>query len=192
MLFRRSVLDGIARGEITLAFRRWKRPTVRPGGRLRTAAGVVRIGPMTEIEPACITEAEARAAGYLTREDAVADLGDAGTVYRIELAGMEPDERVSLRDEADLSDADWVAIRARFDRWEKSAPGHHRAILEAIARRPGTAAAGLASALGVEKPRFKQDVRKLKELGLTESLDVGYRISPRGEAVMRRLLTHDA
>ena len=29
---------------------------------------------------------------------------------------------------------------------------------------------------------FKRNVRKLKELGLTESLEVGYRLSPRGEA----------
>jgi hypothetical protein len=31
---------------------------------------------------------------------------------------------------------------------------------------------------------FKRDVRKLKELGLTESLEVGYRLSPRGAALL--------
>jgi len=30
-------------------------------------------------------------------------------------------------------------------------------------------------------------VRKLKELGLTESLEVGYRLSPRGRALLERL-----
>jgi hypothetical protein len=45
----------------------------------------------------------------------------------------------------------------------------------------------LARALGAEKMRFKQDVRKLKELGLTESLEVGYRLSPRGQAVLALL-----
>jgi len=34
---------------------------------------------------------------------------------------------------------------------------------------------------------FKTDVRKLKNLGLTISLPVGYRLSPRGEAYVRRL-----
>jgi ribosomal protein S19E (S16A) len=29
-------------------------------------------------------------------------------------------------------------------------------------------------------------VRKLKELGLTESLEVGYRLSPRGRALLDR------
>jgi hypothetical protein len=31
---------------------------------------------------------------------------------------------------------------------------------------------------------FKIDVRKLKNLGLTESLDIGYRLSPRGRAYL--------
>jgi hypothetical protein len=42
----------------------------------------------------------------------------------------------------------------------------------------------LAAQLGREKRPFKADVRKLKELGLTESLDVGYRLSPRGKAFL--------
>ena len=47
---------------------------------------------------------------------------------------------------------------------------------------PGVRAADLA---GVVRPRdaldFKRDVRRLKELGLTESLEIGYRLSPRGK-----------
>ena len=38
-----------------------------------------------------------------------------------------------------------------------------------------------------ELPTFKRRVRQLKELGLTESLEVGYRLSPRGRAVLDRL-----
>jgi hypothetical protein len=87
MLLQRNVLDGIVAGTITLAFRRWRRPTVRAGGRLRTAAGE------------------------------------------------------------------------------------------------------LATRVGREMLPFKADVRKLKELGLTESLEVGYRLSPRGRAVLTRLPT---
>ena len=44
MLFRRPELEGIAAGTITLAFRRWDRPRVRPGGRQRTAVGVIAFG----------------------------------------------------------------------------------------------------------------------------------------------------
>jgi transposase len=49
-------------------------------------------------------------------------------------------------------------------------------------------AAMTASAAGTAEHRerhpFKADVRKLKELGLTESLEVGYRLSPRGRALL--------
>jgi hypothetical protein len=48
-------------------------------------------------------------------------------------------------------------------------------------------AADLAALLGREKHPFKRDVRKLKELGLTESMPVGYRLSPRGRALLEAL-----
>jgi DNA-binding IclR family transcriptional regulator len=60
-------------------------------------------------------------------------------------------------------------------------------ILELIARRPAVLAARLAATMDLETSRFKRRVRQLKELGLTESLEVGYRLSPRGEAVLARL-----
>ncbi len=55
----------------------------------------------------------------------------------------------------------------------------------AIARSPGVRAADLAPVLGRETQPFKRDVRKLKELGLTTSLEIGYRLSPRGDAYLR-------
>jgi hypothetical protein len=42
----------------------------------------------------------------------------------------------------------------------------------------------LAERFGRERLPFKADVRKLKALGLTESLEVGYRLSPRGRAYL--------
>ena len=39
MLFRQTFLDGIGNRSVPLAFRRWRRPTVRAGGTLLTAAG---------------------------------------------------------------------------------------------------------------------------------------------------------
>ena len=49
----------------------------------------------------------------------------------------------------------------------------------------------LAADLGVERPAFKLNVRKLKGLGLTESLGTGYRLSPRGEALLDPLAVRD-
>ena len=45
----------------------------------------------------------------------------------------------------------------------------------------------LARQVGYERAVFKVKVRALKEMGLTESLEVGYRLSPRGHAVLRAL-----
>jgi predicted transcriptional regulator len=59
-----------------------------------------------------------------------------------------------------------------------------RETLSLIAAQPAVRAADLAASVGRERLEFKRDVRKLKELGLTESLEVGYRLSPRGRAFL--------
>src|SRR5215212_9755347 len=66
MLFKRPFLDGIVSGEITAAFRRWTRPTVRAGGTLKTAVGVLAIDSIERVPPEAITEAEARRGVSLT------------------------------------------------------------------------------------------------------------------------------
>lgn len=192
MLFKQSSLDKIVRKEVTLAFRRWKRPTVKAGGRVRTASGVVRIGDITISDASRLTQDDAIAAGFPTLAALQKMLGpdDGSPVYRIELDGIEPDERVALRDDALLSEEDWHALTLRFARWDKTAPGYFPSILQAIGAHPEVRAADLAAKAGLETLKFKQDVRKLKELGLTESLDVGYRLSPRGQAVLERLREH--
>lgn len=191
MLFKQSSLDKIACNEVTLAFRRWKRPTVKAGGRVRTASGVVLIGNITVAHIPALTEKDAISAGFPTLGALQEMLGpdDGTSLYRIELKGIEPDERVALRNEG-LSDADWHALTARFARWDKAAPGYFPSILRVIGAHPEVRAADLAAMAGVETLKFKQDVRKLKEFGLTESLDVGYRLSPRGEAVLEKLREH--
>lgn len=189
MLFRRETLNGIAGGTIAVAFRRWKRPTVKAGGQVRTAAGVVRIGRIDTVDAAKLTGREAAAAGFATLDALKKMLGpdNGDPVYRIELGGIEPDIRAALRQTAQPSEAEWKAIMTRFARWERDAPGYFPAILSTVAERPAVSAAELAEVFKAEKLKFKQDVRKLKELGLTESLDVGYRLSPRGETVLEWL-----
>jgi predicted transcriptional regulator len=55
---------------------------------------------------------------------------------------------------------------------------------QAHPRAEATLAAELAEQAGRDPPAFKRDVRMLKELGLTESLERGYRLSPRGRALL--------
>lgn len=79
-----------------------------------------------------------------------------------------------------------MALRASLDGVEEEAGLNARdvAVLELIAEHPATLAAELAEIDGRERLAFKRHVRRLKERGLTESLPVGYRLAPRGEAVL--------
>ena len=191
MIFRVSVLEGIRRGEVTLAFRRWVRPAVRPGSTLRTALGVVRFGEVTRLPDRRISEADARAAGYVSADALLAerDAREDGDIYRIEVAHAGADPRIALREDAELTDEAWAQLRTRLERLDAaSATGPWTtAVLRLIAERPEVRAADLARRFGQERDAFKLNVRKLKNLGLTESLEIGYRVSPRGLRALERL-----
>jgi len=179
---------GIADGSVTLAFRRWDRPRMKPGSTQRTTAGVVRIDSVDEVDPDTLTEDDARRSGVRSLAEQPLQLGrrDGAHVYRMAVSLAGPDPRVSLREEAELSPEDRAALDARLDRWDAArADGPWtRDVLRLIADRPGVRAPDLAASLGRETLPFKVDVRKLKELGLTRSLPVGYEISPRGRAYL--------
>ncbi|HEX6310072.1 MAG TPA: hypothetical protein VF152_00430 [Acidimicrobiia bacterium] len=190
MLFKQETLAGIAAGRIDLAFRRWRQARVRDGSRLRTAVGVVEVDAVDVVEPAAITARDAHRAGFATRAALLDALdGRPGAVHRVRLHLAGPDPRVELRGRGRVSADELAEVERRLDRFD--AAGRRgpwtRAVLELIREHPGTRAADLAAHLGREKQAFKLDVRKLKELGLTESLETGYRLSPRGRAVLRRL-----
>lgn len=132
---------------------------------------------------------DARAAGYPAVAALLADLGaaDDEQVWRVSFRFDGPDPRAALRRRRpDAAERDELAARlARLD--ARSAGGPWTAdTLRLIAERPGTRAADLAAHLGRETLAFKTDVRKLKALGLTESLEIGYRLSPRGEDLLAR------
>ncbi|WP_129336586.1 hypothetical protein [Cellulomonas endophytica] len=213
MLLPPGVAAGVAAGAVHLAFRRWRRPGVRPGSRFVTPAGVVEVTSVDLVEdPAALTDEDARAAG-LTDADALRTLLDpdvvarrrrsarygraaqpdedaggvaAWPVFRVGLAWAGPDPRVELRRAADLSDDEVRRLDARLDRLDRAAADGPwtAATLDLVARRPHVRAPDLAAELGRERDAFKIDVRKLKALGLTESFAVGYALSPRGEAYL--------
>jgi hypothetical protein len=187
MLFNARALDGIAAGEIDLAFRRWKRLTVKAGGTLRTRAGVIAIDAVEPTSERSIRANDARRAGFDTRAELLRSLQPQGQLYRIEFRRIGDDPRVALRQRDEISESERAELDARLERmdWTRGEPWTRR-LLELIAERPETLAADLAASLGMEKAPFKRDVRKLKELGLTESLMVGYRLSPRGRAYLAR------
>lgn len=188
MIFTADGLAGIAEGRVTLAFRKWDRPRVRAGGSQRTAIGVVAFDAVDEIVPADVTDADARAAGFDSAEVMLrfVDRKAHGPIlYRIRLRAAGPDPRTVLREDDALTDVDVAGLRRRLARMDANG-AWTEATLRLIAERPAVVSTELAQIVGLDRPTFKQKVRRLKELGLTESLDVGYRLSPRGRALLDR------
>ena len=181
---------GLADGSITVTFRRWKRCQVVVGNHYRTRAGILEIESVKVVDPERITNADARHAGAADADAVRARLrGDASVpVYRIQFHRVETeDPRTTLANTADLTRADVADIDARLDRLDragKSGPWT-ATVLALIADHPERRAGDLADMLGRERLPFKLDVRKLKNLGLTLSFEIGYRVSPRGEAYLR-------
>jgi len=181
--------EPIERGEVTLTFRRWKRCQVVAGHTYRTAAGRIVVDAVDVIDPARITQADAKRAGFASPADVRAMLRGEPDLptYRIRLhAATDPDPRATLAASAGMTAEERAAIDlrlARLDRVSAHGPWTH-AVLRAIAEQPGVRAADLAGGFGRETQPFKVDVRKLKNLGLTLSLEVGYKLSPRGESYL--------
>jgi hypothetical protein len=185
VLFRRSDLDGIADGSRTATFRRWTRTQAVAGRRYRTAVGLIEVESVELVDPDDLTDADARAGGHPDVEALRADLPPGeGPVHRVRFHRVdEPDPRDVLAADDQLDEDAVAAIATRLARLDRRVPWT-AATLGAIAERPGVRAGDLAVALGRERLPFKVDVRKLKALGLTRSLPVGYELSPRGAAYL--------
>jgi hypothetical protein len=189
VLLNRATAEGIANGSITLVLRRWDAPRAKPGGTQRTVAGTIRVDDVTECAARYrVTAAQARAAGYPDAKTAQKELDrrPARHTYVIAVSYLAPDERPELAADDRLSAADVDAISARLDRWDTASSPWTRQYLKMIAANEAVRAPDLAARVGLDVPRFKRRVRLLKGLGLTISLDVGYRLSPRGRAYLQR------
>ena len=186
MLFRQDILQGIADGRVTLAFRRWRRAAPAEGSSLRSPVGVLRLDRVTVIEEGDITPEDVQRTGMSTAELRASIAGE-GTLLRIELCLAGDDPRIALR-ERPPDQAELEAIVARLARMDtaSSTPWTTR-YLRLIGNRPGVVSHTLAGQVDSDVLPFKRRVRQLKELGLTDSLEVGYRLSPRGRAVLERL-----
>ncbi len=187
MMIRPAELAGIVKGDIDLAFRRWARPRLKVGTRMRTGVGLVEVTSVDQVDPASLTEDDARraGAGSLTELlDALAARPE-DPVFRVGLRHGGRDPREVLR-ETVPDPSEIATIRAWLDRLDgaSSEGPWTRETLDLIDLNPGRRAPELAEQVGRETANFKRDVRKLKEKGLTQSLDIGYRLSPRGMAVV--------
>ena len=190
MMIRPSELRAIQEGGIDLAFRRWDRPRVVVGTRMRTGVGLVEVTSVAEVAVESLTEEDARRAGSPSLAALVAALAPKADkpAWRVGLRHAGADPRAELRSAVPTKD-EVAAIVARLERLDRASSygAWTRETLDLIDRNPERRAPDLAAKVGRETAAFKTDVRKLKELGLTESLAIGYRLSPRGEVVVDRL-----
>lgn len=196
LLFQKRFHAGLVDGSVRLTFRSWSKPLVKVGGRYRChPLGVLEVDGVEVVEVGGITEADARLAGFERRAALLEymqgvrerPLRAKDKVFRVALHHGGDGDRVPSALDACLSDEEVAGLVRRLDGWDAraEAPWTWRT-LRLIGRHPRVAASKLAKRVGRETLPFKQDVRRLKKLGLTQSFEVGYELSPRGVELMRR------
>lgn len=187
MLIKNKILDEIKAGNISLIFRRWKRAGVKAGGTQMTQRGVLGIDSVAVVTEKQITEKDAKAAGFGSKKELIADLYDRDEdIYRIAVHWVGEDPRKALRSNDKLSSKEIAEIIEKLKKLDQNSQRNNwtQLYLQMIHDQPNTHAQILAESIGLSIPTFKPWVRKLKALGLTESLRPGYRLSPRGEKVL--------
>jgi hypothetical protein len=180
MLFPKKLWAGLEDGSVTLAFRRWQKPAARTGATQRFAGGVLAFEEVKTVTLKSITAAEAKRAGFAKKDELLKALAGEGQIYRVVLRYAGTDNRIELRQQR-LTPVEIEGLKTRLARWQ-ALP-----ILQAIRANPGRRAPDLAASFGKETLPFKAQVRRLKELGLTESLRIGYQLSPRGAELLEHL-----
>lgn len=195
LLFQKTFHEGLKSGAITLTYRRWQTARVKAGGRYRChPIGVLEVDGISRVKVTDITTDDALRAGFEAREALIEYLrgGPAGRLdpatelFRVELHYAGDGDRVPIALEADLSPDDIQTLQKKLAKLDADSPWTLDT-LHAIEQHPQVAARILAQKLGRERDPFKVDVRKLKRLGLTQSFEVGYELSPRGKAFLKAL-----
>lgn len=191
MLFQRRFHERILSGDIRCTVRIWQRPHVKVGGRYAIGQGAIVVDKIRETRLDDITPALARHCGFESLVDLmkVAKHGPGERVFVIDFhfdsgagARLAPATDVVSAEEL----AELIQRLEAMDRRSHVGPWT-LATLRAIEARPGVLAAKLATSLGRPRDEFKRDVRKLKNLGLTFSLEIGYRLTPKGKAIVSAL-----
>ncbi|GAA1623941.1 hypothetical protein GCM10009744_09130 [Kribbella alba] len=194
MLFAGSDRDGVADGRITTAYRRWSEARVVEGRIYRTNAGRIEVESVREVNPDLIADndADVIAADRQNAKDVRRRLrgNEDWPTFLIKFHLVEgPDPRDELAAQTDLSADDLEDLKARLAKLDDLS--RHGAwttdTLRLIQSKPATRAGDLAAEVGRDLAGFKLDVRKLKNLGLTHSLETGYELSPRGQAYLSSL-----
>ncbi|MDQ1476578.1 MAG: hypothetical protein QOE62_1807, partial [Actinomycetota bacterium] len=141
MLIQARYRDAIVNGDVTLTFRRWKRPQVVAGSTYRTAAGRIVVDAIDVVDPDRIPNADARRAGFANRAELVGALrgGPQLPTYRIRIhAADDPDPRALLASTVTLTPGEVDDISRRLARLDRASThgAWTFAVLRTIAERP--------------------------------------------------------
>jgi hypothetical protein len=190
VLFSADAWPGLADGSITLTFRTWSKPQAKVGNRYRVAGMLLEATDVRQVAAGSISDDDARRAGFVDAAAALKRMkidDPQRSVWRVELLFVGADDRIERRNDDELTPDRLADLVGRLERLDRRSAGSAwtRSTLRLIERYPGVVSTTLARHAQQDRPTFKLNVRKLKELGLTESLDTGYRLSPRGHALLR-------
>lgn len=188
MLFKQDHLDGIKAGAISLAFRKWNKAAVNKGTLLKTAVGLVEIVDIVVVDN--VKDKDAQKAGFKNTAELMKSFErfPDGELYKIKVRYHSADPRIALREKPVLTEEEIVVLKnklQRLDEYSKEGAWTKK-ILSAIKKYPRLRAIELAAHTGKEKEWLKLNIRKLKNLGLTISHDIGYEISPMGEVFIKK------
>jgi hypothetical protein len=178
--------ERVVRGDLTVTWRLWKYAHVKAGRVYPTGfGGGHAIDDVRAVRVADVTDADAQEAGLadaaalveLARAHTGAPVSDDTILYRVQFHYVLqlpakpalPVEEISRR----LQRLDQ---NSRWGEWTVPAL---RLIEES-----GVVSTVLAAEIGLPRAEFKTNVRKLKALGLTISLEVGYELSELGQTYL--------
>jgi hypothetical protein len=176
----------VASGELTVTWRLWKYPHVKAGHDYSTGFGYVHVDDVRCVRAAEVSDSDALEA-RLPDVDSLLELAASHTrasiqpdtlLYRVQFRFLsEPPPR------PELSIVEVSRRLRRIDSASRRGAWTHRS-LRLIEENPGVAAGQLAADMGLATRDFKVNVRKLKALGLTVSLETGYELSMLGQAYL--------
>ena len=187
MQFRKPQKIAITEGRLTHTIRTWKKPQAKPNGRYNIPPyGAIKVIEVTHTALKTIQPKQLKAAGYSSTDEAAHALsvrpGDLIWSISFEYLGRDEVKRPATTN-VTLDEVD--ALKTKLERMDGNKPWT-KEVLNLISNNPGTRAADLAKKMQapLDTPIFKRQVRRLKALGLTHSLEVGYRLSDRGVQVL--------
>lgn len=185
MILKDRIAQQVADGTVTRVYRRWSTARIREEATFISTVGEIRVTRVEVVDFSALVDDDAVKAGYETLGDLAETFrGDeAFPIYRIDLEWVGEDPRVLLANQSALSPSDLNEVRTRLQRFDRASShgAWKEETLRAIAASPGKRAEELRGRL--PKDVFKRNVQKLKALGLTNSLPVGYELTPRGRTV---------